>query len=247
MYYRRGLFEQAEQRFKVAVARVTKNYTRPRDGEALYYLGLAQRAQGNKSAAADSLYRASWSYAWHTASYYALAELQSEARNYSKALESIDAAISTSDRSTKALNLRSAILRHLSRPDEAAATAQRALAIDPLDHWGRRESRLARRAAPESIAAGTDPNDDRQPYLEIAVSYGNAGMWDDAVAALTDLLGSYKDLAEASPIAGYSLGYYATKAGLTNVAAEVYTLAPSMSPDDCFPFASRRLRSSVRP
>ena len=35
--FRRGLFEDAEKRFRTALKRPTHNYTSPRDGEALYY------------------------------------------------------------------------------------------------------------------------------------------------------------------------------------------------------------------
>jgi tetratricopeptide (TPR) repeat protein len=39
LYLRRGMFEEAERHLQTAVDRITGNHTKPRDGEALYYLG----------------------------------------------------------------------------------------------------------------------------------------------------------------------------------------------------------------
>ena len=44
---KRGLYAEAETRLRRAVARATKNYTRPKDSEALYYLGVALKAKGS--------------------------------------------------------------------------------------------------------------------------------------------------------------------------------------------------------
>ena len=138
------------------MTRVSKNYTRPRDGEALYYLGLAQRAQGKDDAARDSLYRASWSFGWNTASYYALAEMESRREEYAKALDDLDRALSTDAISTKALALKSAILRHLGRAAEADPLLATADGLDPLDPWVRREARLVRGGDREPVRDKVD-------------------------------------------------------------------------------------------
>jgi tetratricopeptide (TPR) repeat protein len=234
--YNRGLFAQAEERFKTAVARVSKNYTRPRDGEAYYYLGLAQRAQGKEDAALEALYRASWSFGWNTASYYALAETECRRQDYAKALEDLDRALSTDSLSTQTVALESAVLRHLGRMTDAGRLLSAAARIDPLDPWVRRESRLALGGEREPIRAGVDANDDVQPYLEIATDYGNAGMYDDAVAALQDLIGAYTDKSRVYPLAYYYLGFFDEKLGKADDAVENYALAAKMPPDYCFPF-----------
>lgn len=219
LYYRRALYAQAEERLKTAVERVFKNYTRPRDGEAYYYLGLARRAQGKLDLASDAFYRASWSYAWNTASYYALAEMASTRHDYAMALEHIDRALSTDAISTKALSLRSAILRHLGRAEEAKQLLAAAVGLDPLDPWVRRER-------------GERVTGDVQAYLEIATSYGNAGLYDDAAATLREASEAYPD---KSPLIYYGLGYFEEKLGHEDAAAASYERAAKAPWELCFP------------
>ena len=73
LYCKRGMFERAEERLRAAVQRLTYNHTRPKHGEALYYLGVALRAQSKHDEADDAFHRAAWSFGWYAASHYALA------------------------------------------------------------------------------------------------------------------------------------------------------------------------------
>ena len=59
-YNRRGLFEEAEKRLRVAIERISKNYTRPRNNEAYYNMGLALKGQGKYDDAYDNFNRAAW-------------------------------------------------------------------------------------------------------------------------------------------------------------------------------------------
>jgi tetratricopeptide (TPR) repeat protein len=233
--YRRGLYTEAEGYLKAAVARVFRNYTRPRDGESYYYLGLVQRAQGKTDEALDAFYRASWSFGWNTASYYALAELAAQRRDYAKALDNLDRALSTDAVSTKALALKAAVLRQLGRPQDAAKVLAAASGLDPLDQWVRRESRLAEGGAREPMHVGANPNDDLQSYLEMATDYGNAGLYDEAIAALRDVVEAYPDKSRVSPMVYYDLGYFNEKAGKSAEAASAWRLASQMPSDFCFP------------
>ncbi|HEX2395150.1 MAG TPA: DUF5107 domain-containing protein, partial [Bacteroidales bacterium] len=51
LYLKRGIFGEAEQHLQTAVNRITSNYTKPKDGEAYYYLGLCQKLSGNTESA----------------------------------------------------------------------------------------------------------------------------------------------------------------------------------------------------
>ncbi len=85
------------------------------------------------------------------------------------------------------------------------------------------------------------PSDDVQPYLEIATDYGKAGLYDDAIAALQDLIAAYPDKSRVYPLAYYYLGFFDEKLGKTGDAAENYALAAKMPADYCFPFRLEEL------
>ncbi|MBM3747972.1 MAG: DUF5107 domain-containing protein, partial [Acidobacteria bacterium] len=116
---RRGKYEEAEKRFRTAVARLTAGYTTPKDGEAFYYLGAALKAQGKIDAAYDAFYQSIWSAAWQAPGYYALAETAALRGEFPAALEFADRAIGANALNTRALNLKAALLRRLGRGAEA--------------------------------------------------------------------------------------------------------------------------------
>jgi len=99
------MFDAAEKHFQTAVDRITNNYTKPRDGEAYYYLGLCQKFMGKMDDAYKNLYQATWSYAFHSAAYYQLAEIECMKAEYDKALDHLDRSISTIQTVQKHLNL----------------------------------------------------------------------------------------------------------------------------------------------
>ena len=122
-FAQRGLYEQAAQKFRTAIKRISKDYTRPRDCEAYYQLGLVLKRQGKLDEAYKNLYRAVWDYTYRSAAYYNLAEIACRRGDFTEALELIDNALATNAISTKALGIKSAILRKLGRPEQALADA----------------------------------------------------------------------------------------------------------------------------
>ncbi len=103
-YNKQAQYELAEQHLRKAVERLSQGYTRPRDAEANYQLGLALRAQHREAEAYDSFYRATWDQAFHAAAYYQLAELSCIRADFAQALAQIDRSLSTNAQNTKALN-----------------------------------------------------------------------------------------------------------------------------------------------
>lgn len=242
LYLKRGLFERAADTFRTALTRATRGYTAPRDGEAYYYLGLALRGQGDWDGAYDALYRATWSHAFHTAAYYQLAEINCRRGDLSTALEHVNRSIATNAWNTKALNLKCAVLRHGGRLEEAAALAARVLALDPLDLWAAHELCLANRdskgeaqsdAAIDTLAGKL--RDDVQHGLEIAVDYGNCGLWDEAINVLALLLAGDTDEASRCPMVHYYMGYLWQAKGEPEKARGYYRSGAKMPPEYCFP------------
>ena len=75
LYLKRGRFAEALELLEAATARAGAQYTRSRDGESLYYSGVAREYLGEYETAEKAFYRASWSDAWYSRSFAALARL----------------------------------------------------------------------------------------------------------------------------------------------------------------------------
>jgi len=243
LYLRRGLFKQAEKRLKAAISRITAQHTRPRDGEAYYYLGVACKARGENDSAWDAFYNASWSAAWYSASFFALAELAAEKGDYTKALAFLERCLSTNSPNSKAQNLRSAMLRRLGRAEDAAQAASITLSADPLDFCAGNELYLARLAAGSTAEAEKQLSQLKrlmrgsvQNYLETATDYGNCGLWEEAIGLLSRLAQSENSPGTVNPLVYYYLGYYSGKKGDNRQAESYYDLASRMPPDYVFPF-----------
>ena len=242
LYLKRGMFNQAQEKLNQAIKRIAKNYTSPKSGQAYYYLGLALKFQEKYDAAYDAFYKATWSYGYHTAAYYHLAEIDCIRRDFETALKHIDRSIATNTWNTKALNLKSAVLRQLGRFEDAAQAASKVLDFDTLDFWAGYELYLAKKAAglrresKEVLnALKLKSRTEVQSYLEIAVDYSNCGLWDEAIECLSVLIDS-NNKARRHPMVNYYLGFLYQKKGNPQKASTYYSIAGKMPPDYCFPF-----------
>ena len=240
---RKGLFEEAENRFSIALKRATANYTHARDGEAYYYSGLALRFQGRYDAAYDAFYKAAWSHAFHAAAYCHLAELDCLRGDFATALEHVDRAIATNSWSNRLLNLKSAILRHKARFQEAQQASSAVLVGDPLDVWAAYELYLTCSAlgmgkpvASQLATLSKKMRGDVQSYLELAVDYGNCGLWDEAIGVLSLAADSDEQCTRTFPLVHYYLGHYYDRKGEPETASRCRARAGEMPADYCFPF-----------
>ena len=154
---KRGLYAEAEQRLRRAVARTTKNYTRPKDGEAHYYLGVALKARGQYAEALDALNRAAWCFAWRAASHYEIAEIKASQRELHAALGSVKHSLALNRLNPKALNFLATVLRHMGSLEDSCQVATEALRVDPLDWRARNEQFLpsSEKKAVAQCAKGT--------------------------------------------------------------------------------------------
>ena len=239
LYCKRGLFRDAEQRARVAISRLTKNYTQPKDREAYFYLGLSLRMQGRLEESYSAFQKAAYSNAWFSAANFASAEIASVQGDPRRALELADLAISRNTLDTKALALKAAMLRRMGRLPDARSAAAAALAVDPLDFWGGNEWILSAGRSPEGARLAVElqarMRDDPQSYIELALNYGNAGLLDEAKDVLNAYVGRLAP-GEAHPMAHYYLGFYYAAGGNHDRSLEHYRRAAQMSPDYCFPF-----------
>jgi tetratricopeptide (TPR) repeat protein len=243
LYLRKGLYESAEEHFEAAVNRITGNHTKPRDGEAYYYLGLCQQYMGKHEEAYKNLYQATWSHAFHAAAYFQLAQLDCLEGNYETALGHLDRSLTTNYTNTRARGLKSTVLRNLGNTERALVISQATQKNDPLDILSGFETYLCHEALGNSKEAGHSLElinnrffDYVQTYLELSLEYANAGFWKDAVKALTAKGTSLSEEKREYPLVDYYLGYYHQQMGDFEQAREHYRRASGKDPDYCFPF-----------
>ncbi|NQT26850.1 DUF5107 domain-containing protein [candidate division KSB1 bacterium] len=234
-------WEDAEKRLRTAVDRITANYTRPKDGEAQYYLGIALKSIGKLDEAYDFLYDASWNFAWHTAAYYQLAEIDCKRGDFETALDHVNRSITTQTENLKALNLRAVVMHKLGRVDDAEAQIEDILKKDILNHQARNEKAMLfmdsghQKEATECSAELSEiMRDQVQSYLELATDYGNAGFTKEAIDVLDRLEKKGNDF----PMLYYYLGYYWSKSCEQNKALDYFKTAAQKPHDYCFPFRS---------
>ena len=246
-HLRHGSLARAEEHLRRAIRRLTKRNPNPRDGEAYFYLGLALKLQGRLEEAYAAFYKGLWSYAWQTAGYYALAEIDAMRGDLAKALEHVERSLVTNSLHLKARNLQAALLRHLGRLDEAQAVVAKTIALDGLDYWSQNE-RLLLLAAQGQMEAAKEQEQrlsammrgdgavlEAQRYLDLACDYANAGLWQEAREVLLRLVHAKGEGKTVYPMVLYGLGYLAYILGDDAEMARRYREAAQMPPDHCFP------------
>lgn len=233
---RKAKYSAAERYFNAAIDRLTDRYTSPKNVEPFYYLGLTQKLAGRPEDAVDNLYKATWKQEWKGPAFFALAEIMSTKGNYSEALALVDQSIDANALNVRAYVLRSALLRHLHRADEAKEIVAFAKTkCDPLDlqllaeQWliskGKEDTDLFKTLAEHTFNAE-----------EIAAGYLNAGLWNDGMEVLSSLINKTSDRKSLSPLVFYYLAYFTEKAGDQAKAREYYSQAMKQPLDYVFPY-----------
>ena len=168
--------EKAEKYLRAALVRPTKDYTRVKDGEAMYNLGLVLAEQGREKEAEDALYRAVWTYEYNAAANLRLARLYAAKGDFAMALDRLDEALVYNGHSLDAKCLKATILRATGKTDAARTLAEEVLAFDPINAYAACELRKL---------GGGDVftklmRDEPESYLELALKYRANGFVADA-------------------------------------------------------------------
>jgi tetratricopeptide (TPR) repeat protein len=234
--YSKARYAEAEKYLRPAIARVTAQFTDPKDVEANYYLGATLKAQGKTDDACTNFYRATWGQAWKASGYYSLAEIAAARGDMAAALDFVDRSIDSNALNIRAQNLRAALLRHTGRSREALQVLAAAHRIDPLDVRSMAERWLASKDPAAAKTLCSTMLDHPQTAQETAAEYLNAGLWQDGTDVLLQMTAAAPDKSKVHPMVYYYLGYFAEKLGHAPKAAEYYKLAMTMPPDYVFPF-----------
>jgi tetratricopeptide (TPR) repeat protein len=235
-YLKRARYGEAEALLRKALDRAAGRYAAPKDGEALYYLGVALKAQGRLDEAFDPLYRSTWSAAWRSPGYFALAEIASHRGDLSMALDHVNRALQAEAMNTRALNLKAALLRHLNRPEAAREALSAAHAIDPLDVRTWAELWLLGGNQSERAMLDAALREHPSTALEAAAEYLNAGLWQDGALVLERAVAVAADPEKVSPLVYYYLASFATELGQPALAADHRRAALGQRSDHVFPF-----------
>ncbi|MCX6301500.1 MAG: DUF5107 domain-containing protein [Bacteroidia bacterium] len=236
IYLKNGDYSMARKHFAVAIKRLTKDYTRPSGCEALYLQGLTLKAMDLYDEAIDTLFRASWDYAFCSASYLELARISVLTGNLNKALNQVKESLKTNSTNNSAINLKAALLRKLDDLDGARETLSGILKSDPLDFRACNESYLLAKkegnlniAERELADLSGKMRDFDQNYLELAIGYLNDGMPNEAEEVLSRFKGKNPEIC-------YYLGYISNKNGKKSDAGKFFKEGSSLAVDYCFPY-----------
>ena len=243
-HLRRGQLPEAERHLRLSIERLVARNPNPYDGEAYYQLGLCLRRQafdsvldrGKLDGAYDAFFKATWNQAWQSASFHALAEIDSVRGEWHKALEHLERALRGNADNLRARNLKTLVLRRIGRDAEAAQTLRETLAIDPLDWW-------ARHLGGESLTC------DLQVRLDLALDNAGAGLFREGLEVISGTLAPATsraaekaatiDLPDASlgamPLIHYYRAWLSRQLGDRRSERRHLAAAARANPDHCFP------------
>ena len=224
----RGQFREALLFLDKAIERLTQRNETPYDAEVYYQRGLALRYLEEWDAAYDSIYMSVWQHALRPAGYFVLAEIDALRKAYDRALAEVELSLESGTKNSKAKALKSAILRHTGKKEQAKELMTKLAGQDLLDMSCRMELYLIdpddKDAAIELAAAINDKPD---YAVDLAIGYMNAGFYEDAIQAL--------DFTAENPLTFYYSGRCYEKLGDEDRAIDSYLKADAADSSYCFP------------
>jgi tetratricopeptide (TPR) repeat protein len=236
IHLKNGEYNLARSCFAKAIKRLSKDYTRPSTCETLYLQGLTLKSLGLFDEALDTLYRATWDYAYHSAAYIELSRISCLKGDFHKALAQINESLSTNAVNNSAIALKASLQRRLSDFEEAKATIASVIESDPLDFRAANENYLLSKKSDTPLNAekllaelNRKMRDFDQNYLELAVGYMNDGFFDEAEEILRRYKGKNQEI-------NYYLGYIQDKNGNKSEAEKYFKEASDQSVDYGFPY-----------
>ena len=214
-YLRRGRFDKAEPYLRTAVKVLQRRNPNPYDGEPIYNLALCLKYQFRPYEAHELFWKATWNKAWADAAYFEAACISTGIRDFDGALDEVNRCLIHNSHNHKARALKATILRKLGKTDEALAWIHESYTIDPFNYGCMFEEHLLTGSDEPLQRLITLMHGEVCNYHELALDYAQARLFDEAVQVLT-IPSVAEQLAQASPLTSYYLGYFLQGQGLIN-------------------------------
>ena len=163
-----------------AIKRLTVRNMHPVDTESYYLKGLALKYLGEFEKAYDELFKATWSSYYKAPAYFELANIDIKNGDYNGALEKLELVISLNTKNSRALCLKSALLRVMGQTEDAKSLAKTNVADDMLDLFALVELSHFEDVS-KSIAQFKEKDEN---FIDVAVDYIEAGLFEDAIYTL---------------------------------------------------------------
>ena len=236
---RRGRFAEAQRYFDRAIKTQTERNPNPYDGEPYYNLGWSKKMQGDVDGAYDAFFKATWNAAWQDAGYMGLAQIDMIRKDYESGLDHINRSLYRNWLNHKGRQLKTSFLRKTGDYTRAMALVDESLSMDRFNMGCRFEAYLIKKILGKMEEAAAVKQDLKtlmrgavHSYIEYAIDYASAGMYDEALQLLSFVT---EDTENTYPMVYYALGYFSSKAGKKDEALAYYQKAEQMCPDYCFP------------
>ncbi len=229
---RRGKFQQAQFYFEKAIETLTKRNPNPYDGEPYYNLGCCLKLQSELDGAYRAFFKSAWNAAWKGPAYFSIAQIDCIRGDWNLAQGNINEALIRNWHNHKARQLKASILRKTGEPEEALQWITASLKIDRFNIGCLFEQCLLTK---EEKLKGTITEllqDNEHSYLEYALDFAAAGLYDEAIELLEWIVETPKGI---YPMILYALSYFYLCNNHADKAKEIYKRAANLSPDKCFP------------
>lgn len=231
-YLKKGQFKKALPYFDTAIASLTQHNPNPYDGEPYFNKGLAHKSLGEQNEAYDAFFKATWNAAWQDAGYFHLAQIDMARRDYLKALELVDKALTKNWHNHKARHLKIILLRKMGKVDEALQLIDDSLSIDKFNFGALYEKYILDRKPKSLFVFKERIRDYAHNFIEYSIDYAQAGLYAEAIQLLQVHLDG-KD--KVYPMLPYFMGWYYEQSGNITKVKEFYEMAQKLPSDYCFP------------
>lgn len=239
-YMRRGQFAKAEPFFRRAIKTLTLRNPNPYDGEPYYNLGCSLKMQGKLDEAYEAIYKSTWNAPWQDAGFFALARIASEKGDFEDALYLVNKSLSRNGQAHSVRHLKTAILHKMNRVEEALSFIEASLSIDPFN-FGCLYERYVIQMETGALSASElsaahfvqQMRQDVHNYIECALDYSHAGLFEEAIALLSVYVREQKGA--VYPMVYYYMAWCCLEIGDEQRASGYLREGQQAIPDFCFP------------